>query len=249
MTDAPERESRTVRRPPLDHPSGAMTRTPLLSVLSFLGTACVSSGGAMQDEGPDARYRSDWVVERGLYVSARRHTSELRGDFDGDTVLLGPDETVVPDAGTGEGNEVALGMVSRGFGFELAYAHIDYDDVDYRSVSLNGLYYLRPNERIQPYFLFGIFFPWATLEDSSTSGMVVGDGELTSGFGLTLGAGVAWFLADGVAFDLRAQGSLQEFTRAEGVLGFEGEIDDPVLGTSFGASAGLTFYLPLRTAR
>ncbi len=227
-----------------------MIRALLLPSVVFALTACVGTSSVRSwtgpEDDPDANYNSEWVLERAFRFGVRAHQSELGGDFDGNTVILGPDETTVPDAGEGDGYEIMLGGISEGTGFEFSYTRLNYDDVQYENIALNGLYFLRPNERLQPYFLLGVLFPWARLDDASTDGVVFGDGKLRGGLGLQVGVGLSWFVSTAIALDVRAQYVFQEFTEAEGVLGIEGDIDDGIFGDSLSVSAGLTFSIPLR---
>lgn len=209
-------------------------------------------GAQVQEPDPDAGYRSEFYSKNGVYVSARYHGSWLAGgDFDGDTALVGPDTILVPEADDGDGYEIALGWMNDGFAGELSYTEVDYDgsigaseaDVEYYAIALQGLYYVRANAPLQPYFLFGMFFPWADLEDASTDGVVVGDGELENGFGLDLGLGLSWWLSHRIALDVRGVTAYQWFDKAEGVAGDSDTIDDPVEAWSFGLSVGLTWVL------
>lgn len=214
------------------------------------------AGSRRQEPDPDAGYRTEFFAANGLYLSARTHWSRLGGDFDGDTALGGPDTIFLPEADDGLGYELALGWMSRGWAMELSYTRITYDgsierpfgtlsaDIDYQAISWNAMRYLRANEALQPYWLFGLVFPWMDLDDASTTDDVVfGDAELTSGIGLSGGLGLAWRLGPHLAIDLRSLFTYQFFEEAEGVTGNSGTIDDGVDGPSFGLSLGLTWVL------
>lgn len=209
----------------------------------------VPSRPALQQTDPDAHYRAGFLAASGLYLSTRAHWSQLGGDFDGDTVLTGPDTIFVPDADDGLGYEVALGWMSKGWAMELSYTRIDYDgsigsapaDIEYQAISWNGMRYLRANEPLQPCLLVGLVFPWMDLEDASSFGGPFGDAELSNGFGIQAGLGLAWWFGPHLALDLRSTAAYQVFEEAEGVSGDSGSIDDGVEGWSFGLSLGLTF--------
>jgi hypothetical protein len=200
-------------------------------------------------EDPDAHYRAGFFAANGLYLSCRTHWSLLGGDFDGDTTLVGPDTIFVPDADDGIGYELALGWMTRGWAMEVSYSRITYDgsigaasaDIEYQAISLNGLHYLRANEALEPYFLVGLVFPWADLDDASSFGGPLGDAELTNGFGLDAGLGLSWWFGPHLALDLRSLFTYQTFEEAEGVSGDSGSIDDGVEGPSFSLSLGLTW--------
>lgn len=199
---------------------------------------------------PDAGYRTEFFAADGIYLGARGHWSSLGDDFDGDTTLVGPADTIeIPDAGDGTGYELALGWLSRGWAMELSYSRITYDgtiassdaDVDYEAITWNFLRYLRCNEPLQPYFVIGFVFPWAELEDASLGQ----DAELDNGFGVDGGLGLAWWFGANLALDVRALYTYQFFEEAEGAFS-SGTIDDPVYGSSFGLSVGLTWALGKR---
>lgn len=230
-------------------------------LLALVAAACApsralrslaSSGGpARQAEDPDAGYRSEFYSRQGFHVAVRGHGARLWGDFDGDTALVGPDTIFIPDADEGTGYELAVGGMKEGDAYRLTYTRIDHDgsiggadaDVEYRAIGLEIVHYMRANEPVQPLFSLGLVYPFVDLEDASTDGVVVGDAKLRSGFGLSLGGGVAWWLTRGLALDLRAQYVLQWFYEAEGVAGDEDDVDDGVDASSYGISLGLTWVL------
>lgn len=200
---------------------------------------------------PDAGYRADFFAAKGVYIGARGHWSSLGGDFDGETALVGPDRIDIPEADDGYGYELALGWLSEGWAMELSYTNIYYEgsigaqesDIDYYAVTWNVLHYLRGNESVQPYFLFGLLYSWADLEDASTLGLTTGDAHLSGGFGIDAGLGVAWWLSSHLALDVRALGVYQSFEQAEGVGNDSESINDGIEGPSFGLSVGLTYVL------
>jgi len=233
-------------------------RAPLARDLRFaeeprteLELAEVQASPPLQEADPDAHYRAGFFAANGLYLSGRAHWSRLGGDFDGDTTLVGPDTIFVPEADDGLGYEIALGWMSKGWAMEFSYSRITYDgsvlgasaDVEYQAISWNGLRYLRGNEALQPYFLVGFVFPWMDLDDASTNGGPFGDAELSNGFGINAGAGLAWWLGPHLALDVRSLYTYQVFEEAEGVSDDSGTIDDGVEGPSFGLSVGLTWAL------
>jgi hypothetical protein len=249
-----ERERRSI---------GPLRARGVLLLALVLGSGCAGAGLARaaevvaaesprQEPDPDAGYRSEFYAAKGVYLGARGHWSHLEGDFDGDTALVGFLDTIfLPDAEDDFGYELALGWLSEGWGMELTYSRITYDgelggasaDVESQAISWNGLRYLRGNEPLQPYFLFGFSFPWMDLEDASTDGAVVGDAELSNGLGLNLGLGLAWWLGHHLATDIRGTYTYQSFGEAEGVAGDSDDIDDAVEGHVFGLSIGLTWVV------
>ncbi len=229
--------------PPLE----SMPRSVVLAILLLVVVGCTSP----RAHGPaaDDRYPSDYVIPRAFYVGTRVGSTRLRGDFDGRTQVVGPDTIDVPDAGTGAATAFAVGYTKHGRSIEVVYTRANYDELETSSVALNALYALRANERVQPYALVGLVFPWATLDDASTDGMAIGDADLRSGIGLQLAGGVAWMFGQRVALDLRGGYLWQEFSEAEGVAGSSGSIDDAVNGSQFELSVGLTFFRLLRGGR
>ncbi len=199
--------------------------------------------------GPDRDYEPDFRTKRGLLVQVRRHGMWLGGDFDGRTSLTGPDVITLSDTDAGQGYELGLGAVAKGDQFLLTYRQLDFDgtigaldaDVNYRAFALQVARSFRANEPVQPYVLLEFLYALADLDDASTSGMSVGDAKLRDGFGLGLGAGVAWWFRDDLALDLRAHVDHIGFSSAEGVSGNEGDIDDDVNVSSYGLSLGLSW--------
>jgi len=235
--------------PPPGHDATEATRAVDASAEPTFGPALPE-----QQVDPDAGYRAEFYAREGAYLSVRGLWSSLGGDFDGDTMLqAGPptgEVITIPETDDGYGYELALGWLSKGWAMELSYTDVTYDssiggvstDVVYEALTFNAIHYLRANEPVQPYFMFGFIFSWADLEDAATVGPTTGDAELEYGFGIDGGLGLAWWLAHNLALDLRALFVYQEFEEADG-LSVSGEIDDPIEGPSFGLSAGLTWVI------
>src|SRR5262245_9614672 len=77
---------------------GLASRLTPLEVRTWSPAAATEPASAStQERDPDAGYRAGFYARDGYYVGARYLQSRLGGDFDGNTVLSGPDTIVVPD--------------------------------------------------------------------------------------------------------------------------------------------------------
>ena len=218
--------------------------------LTLLSSGCagpIKNLRAPSDDG----YRTEFASGSGVLLGGRFQQGWLGGDFDGDTVLDGVDLIELPDTDDGVGFGVDVGLIEDGRSFTIGYANELFDgslgafdaDVRLNQINFDLVRYQRGNEKLQPYFLFGLAFAWADLDDASTDGIVRGDAELNRGFGLRGGGGLSYWFTKNVALDVRATGTVLGFTEAEGVLGVEATIDDPVWAYHYGISVGLTLVL------
>ena len=200
---------------------------------------------------PDAGYRSEFYGKKGFALGVRGLGTHMSGDFDGDTVLSGPDTIFLSDLDDALGYELTLGYRKKGTGWELAYTRTYHEgdfegfpgDVDYRAFTFRGLHYWRANSEWQPFAMMGFVLPLADLEDGSSLGPENGDAQLRGGFGLELGGGVAFWLTRRLVLDLRTSFIYQEFARAEGVADDEDDVDDGVSAPSLGLGLGLTWVI------
>jgi opacity protein-like surface antigen len=239
-----------------DETIGSRGGALLLGVLLAGCTAAPLRSEVRQDEpaqvDPDAGYASEFYGSSGVGFGVRAHGAELGGDFDGETTLDGPRDSIfLPDTDDGRGYELVLSFQDEGTAFELGYTRIELDgdfagfesDVEYRAFTARGLYYWRANSAVQPLAYLGLLYPLADIEDGSTDGPAVGTGKLTAGFGLEGGLGLGWWISHRLLLDLRAYGVWQEFGRAEGVHDDAEDIDDPVEAPIYGLTLGLTYVL------
>ncbi len=172
------------------------------------------------------------------------------GDFDGQTVVVSPsDVTVLPDLDAGLGAGASFGLKTPGGGFELYVESADFGgdfgglDVDASmiNIGLRGRLvpgrFDSPQQRWQPYFLAGLALALLTVEDGSTDGAVVDDGEFT-GFSCELGVGGLVNLSKHFALRLDLGYRWTEFTSVDSVA-FSGTIDDGVGASGLWSSLGL----------
>jgi hypothetical protein len=140
---------------------------------------------------PDANYRPEFYAKSGFYFTGRGHWSDLGGDFNGDTTLVGPDTIFHPEANEGYGYEVRPGLAlgRLGDGVHVQQHRLRRDDraldaeTQIEAVNWNFVRYLRGNEELQPYWMLGLTFPWADLKNASTDGVVVGDASCAAASG------------------------------------------------------------------
>lgn len=188
----------------------------------------------------------------GFYFDVHGTWAQLGGDFDGNTLLVGSSDSIaVPDADSGLGFGIAAGHRWDRYALELAFTLTTHEgsipgapggDVDYGVLELNGRYFFRTEERLQPFVLGGIGIAVATLEDASTDGVRVGDADLT-GLELGLGGGLEYFLGEHWSLGLRALYRFTSFDEAEGVASDSGSIDDSVDGSGMALVFGTAFTL------
>jgi opacity protein-like surface antigen len=231
----------------------------LLVVLGSLLAACANLSAPralIQDapvpQDPDAEYASEFYGHPGIALGVRGHGAQLGGDFDGDTTLVGPRDSIfLPDTDTGLGYELVLNFMDEGAAFELGYTRVEHDgefagldsDVEYRAFTARGLYYWRANSRLQPLAFIGLLYPLIDVQDGSSDGVAVGTAKLTTGFGVEGGVGLGWWLSRRLLLDLRAYAVYQEFERAEGVQDDAEDVDDAVEAPLYGLTLGLTYVL------
>lgn len=185
-----------------------------------------------------------------LAVYGVRHA--MGGDFDGSTALVGPlDLIVLPDYDAGLGLGASIGIKSSGGSLDM-YLEATEHDGDFGGLDIGGKLvnfgfrgrfvpgrFDSPSQRWQPYFLVGLAFNLLTIEDGSTDGVQVGDGELT-GFSLEAGGGGLVNLAEHLALRLDVGYRWTRFDSAEGVAG-SGTLDDSVAADGLFLALGAVF--------
>jgi opacity protein-like surface antigen len=198
-----------------------------------------SSSSKSAPSGP--RFAEGFSV--GVYAAAQT----LSGDFDGASVLVSPvDLIVLPDFDSGLGLGVSMGLKTSGGALDLYFESLAFDgdfgglelDAELANFGIRGRFvpgrFDAPTQRWQPYFLWGLALNLLTIEDGSTDGVSVGDGDLT-GFSGELGGGLLYNVSHHVAFRLDLGYRWTRFGSADGVAG-SGTLDDSVKGDgAFGA--------------
>lgn len=187
----------------------------------------------------------------GYYFAGRRGRTELGGDFDGHTALLGPDLIDLPRTSGGDSWSLGFGYRLPLMAFELLYAREDHEgtlggqsaDVDLWEIQINILGYLPSQGALSPYGLLGIGFGEATLHNAGSVGALRGDAELDGGGALITAAGLQWQLSPHFALDFRAGYAWRSYDEAHGVTGSHGEVEGGVDACSWNATVGVLFGL------
>ncbi len=184
----------------------------------------------------------------GFYVDVHGAWTQLGGDFDGDTALMGATEViVVPDTDPGFGFGLAFGHRWEKVAVELAFTETQHDgeisglftsnDVTLDVLEVNGRYFFNTSSRFQPFLLAGLGFVMASMDDAAGPG--IGEAELT-GLGAGLGGGAEYYFDQHWSLGLRLLYRFASFDEAEGTQE-EGSIDDSVDGHGLAAVVGATF--------
>ncbi len=189
-----------------------------------------------------------YYAKTGFYVGLSLPYNNISGDFNGDTVLVGPsDIIIVPKIEDDYGFGILLGVTSGQGAGELSYLRTTHDasflggkgEVEYNMVNIDGKYYFLAHARVQPYLLLGLSFPWLIIKDGSASSSAVGDATFT-GIGFNLGTGIAYYLHPRVSINAGINYKPLWYTRAEGVVG-EGKLEDAIDGSGFNFNVGMTY--------
>jgi len=201
---------------------------------------------------------TSWSAE-GLWVGARVTETAPLGGWNGSFVQDRTTDVVIgPDLGTDEG-----------FGFSISYrwnsweAILNYDKTEYNgdfsgsslshnteieNLDLNLRKYYWVESPLQPYFIAGIGWSRAEIENGSTDPdltfVTVSDAELMDGVNINLGTGIAFYPLPWVSVYAQAMYRFVEYYRSKGLDGsFDGQFDGDNWTAAVGASIRL---LPAR---
>lgn len=140
--------------------------------------------------------------------------NSLGGDFNGSNIILAKDATattsavplvILPSIQNSIAYGFVLGVKTGQVSLEASYSYSSHDvnsflhgnsysrKADYRIISLDGKYYLSPDSRIQPFFQFGLAFPWLTLNSNPQMdpNAIYNLQATFYGFGLDVGGGIS----------------------------------------------------------
>ena len=233
------------------------TSIPLrvLAQLCVLGGLLLACSCASTSHGGGYRGRSS---REGAYVTGHVGAAWLSGAFDFQDELYGSDQILLPHTDVGVTTDVALGLRSEeGFGAEIAFIRESYAghigrqeaDVELDSISLRFAQHYDALNEVHLYAIAGVLYSWGTLENSSRTWDAVDagarsfeDAELSQGWGIEAGAGLAIPLSRELELDIRCMWTERTFYSASGASGYSdhisGGLDAPALKLMIGLTLG-----------
>lgn len=195
-----------------------------------------------------------FYAKEGFYMGITLPYNTIGGDFEGNSMLIGPDEIIlVPKVEGDFGWGIALGGRGKKWAGELSYLRSTHNvtwlgaqgEAVYNLVTLDFKRYFLVDKSVQPYILLGwIPSAWLTVKDGSADVFGrVGDATFIEIFsaGLDLGGGLAFYLHPRVAINTGILYRLVYFATAEGVIGEPGDIEDSLNASGLSYNVGLTF--------
>jgi hypothetical protein len=187
------------------------------------------------------------AAKPGFYLGASVTGTGMGGDLDGDSALIGPWAVLLPDVDAAVGFNVAAGFRAPADAFELSYDHSNHSgsfqsmplDSTFNAVNFDWKHYFQIDEKLQPYTLLGMNFPWLDIHDGAFRGSAVGDATLY-GIGMNLGGGAAYYLTPQLSVSLQAVCLLIDYFEVS-ALGSSGTIDSTVFSPGWKLSLGTAF--------
>ncbi len=123
-------------------------------------------------------------------------------------------------------NEFAVELFYERTSFDTNLAGSDFDEAVMHTVNLEAKYFFMTDTPLQPYAQLGFVLPWLDTYQSAVAPVppapptAIGDGEF-SGFGVSVGAGVSYYLTPKIAITGNAGWRQIWLNRVEGVNGVE----------------------------
>jgi len=205
-----------------------------------------------QDAAPATASAPQYASGFALSIYGVRHA--IGGDFNGQNAVVSPfDLTVLPDLDAGLGLGAALGLKSPGGSFDLYFESTEHDgkfggasfDTSLVNFGVRGRFvpgrFDSPTQRWQPYFLAGVALSFLSVENGSTDGTNLDDGDLL-GFSCELGLGGLVNLSEHIALRLDLGYRWTEFSSIDSIA-FSGTIDGGVDGDGLWTALGLVLTL------
>jgi hypothetical protein len=194
--------------------------------------------------------QGSFKAKEGTYLSFSYVRNSIGGDFD-DTVMYQTSSEAfnVPDADSGGGFGIGLGVTADFGGFEINYqrssheTHTVFVDIGDQDAAFNVVdFNFRINilrkqlkDRIKPYVLLGFGIPWITIENSMTDGYSYDD-ETFVGISGNIGGGVIYYITPRIFANAGAFYRWSRFGSVEGV-----SLDDKLSGSGPSFSLGLSY--------
>ncbi len=196
-----------------------------------------------------AREAGGFRVEQGWYVGGLyAASSHSEDDLDGQKFLSGVDTIVLPEIDVGDGPGGVFGYRFEQAAFEFSYYETKHDsewtgtdfDTKFQAFGIDFKHYYLIDQRLQPFLMLGILFPKLTIENGSSQGALIDDGELEDDLAIRFGGGLSLFLTSRIQVGGHVvYRFLQQYDEAEGVAP-KGPIPD-VDGGGFTAAVSLTY--------
>ena len=176
----------------------------VMASICLIWCLAVVSSVQAEDSTKDSDKGSSFKVKEGTYIGVLFVNNKMSGDFDGSTFYTSPSKAYdVPDLDDGTGFGIVLGYRLKNGAIELDYQQTTHDtsssfmDVGkqkatYHVIDLNLKFDVFARDRLRPYILVGLGFPWITITDSATDGSSYDD-ETFTGFALNAGIGLAYY--------------------------------------------------------
>ena len=166
--------------------------------------------------------------KHGAYIGGGATLSHVGEEWDGTTTFIDTVETFfIPELDDETGFAAQIGYRWKGTGIEIGadrtvyegkFGGLPVDDTTFYSVNVDLKQYIWTESTLQPYFLLGLGYVLAEVENGASNGTVFKDLEM-DGTALNLGAGLSLDL--GSHLSLFGQGKYRylEFSNGEGFDG------------------------------
>lgn len=194
---------------------------------------------------------TSWPAE-GLWVGARFTETGQRGDWNGSFVEQRPTDVILgPDLGNDEGYGFSISYRWTSWEAVLSYDNTEYTgsfpgsglphDTEIENLDLNLLKYYWVSSPLQPYFIAGIGWSRATIQNGSTDTDLnfvdVSSAELMDGVNFNLGTGIAFYPLPWVSVYAQGMYRFVEYYSNRGLAGsssgrFDGDNWTAAVGTS-----------------
>jgi opacity protein-like surface antigen len=223
------------------------------AVLALPVALLMSYGSTLSAHAASAATSTVPFAKEGFRLGVLFPRVAIDGDFDGDTILVGPNEILlVPKVNADWGYGVSVGTRSGNSSIDLNYQRTKHDvtflnavgEAVFETYNIDFRYYFLSDKRIQPYLLIG-WIPYARLvvkDGSANTKHVVGDAKFSSAAsGLNLGAGLEVFLTKRLSLQAGAVFRWMSFEEGKGVQGEWREMKDSLSADGINLLTGVSY--------
>lgn len=204
-----------------------------------------------------AERKKYYAKEGAAYIEVIRPFNTIEGDFDGETILVGPDEIIlVPKV---EENNGGWGVLFGGrlngekVAIEFSYLRSNHNisflgakgEANYYLVNVDVKRYFLVNTPMQPYLVIG-WIPYGRLKvkDGSSTSTSVGDARFAiNSTGLNFGGGLTFYFNPKVSLSGGVIYRWISYRAVEGVREIERGIKGGLDGSGLNYVAGIAFAL------
>ena len=198
------------------------------------------------------RRKADFHAREGGLVRVGGHLWNIAGDYDGNTLVVSDpsDSVIVPDYDPTFAPEVGFGYRGKRYGWDLTYKRFESEgefgggvaDDQWNYVDLDFKQFYRLDKRLQPYVSLGAGYFFGTVTDGASDGVNFEDSDF-SGASLNIGAGLALYLSERLAIDVRGIYRFAKTLEVETVSFGDLGIDDGLSADGYGVSVGLSYTI------